>query len=75
MTYGVLNGLDAVFPAAQARGVRVIAIIWLDADPKVNEASIVAGIAAALAYPQTIVRLSCGSEVRTRHGSAGAVRG
>ncbi len=66
----MLNGLDAVFPAARARGVRVIAIVWLDTDPVVNEASITAGIAAALAYPDTIIRLSCGSEVRTRNGPA-----
>jgi exo-beta-1,3-glucanase (GH17 family) len=70
MTYGVLNGLEATFPAAQARGLTVIAIIWLDADPVVNDQSVAAGIAAALAYPETIARLSCGSEVRTRHGTS-----
>jgi exo-beta-1,3-glucanase (GH17 family) len=70
LTYGVLNGLDATFAAAQARGLKVIAIIWLDTDPAINSASIQAGINAARAYPDTIIRLSCGSEVRTRHGPA-----
>lgn len=68
MTYGVLNGLDAVFPAAEARKLKVIAILWLDKDSAVNSQSIANGIAVAKAYPDTIVRLSCGSEVRTRHG-------
>jgi hypothetical protein len=36
MTYGVLNGLDAAFAAAQARGLQVIAIIRLDTDPAIN---------------------------------------
>ena len=40
MTYGVLNGLDYVFEAAAARDIKVIAIIWLDADATVNAQSI-----------------------------------
>ena len=70
MTYGMLNGLDYTFAAAQSRGVKVIAIIWLDSDPAVNAASIAAGILNAKLYPDTILRLACGSEVRTRHGAA-----
>jgi exo-beta-1,3-glucanase (GH17 family) len=68
MTYGVLDGLDYVFEAAQARNLKVIAILWLDDDVKVNSSSIARGIQVAQAYPQTIIRISCGSEVRTRHG-------
>jgi exo-beta-1,3-glucanase (GH17 family) len=70
MTYGVLNGLDAIFTEAKARQIKVIAIIWLDNDPAVNTLSIAKGIEVAKAFPETIVKLSCGSEVRTRHGHA-----
>ena len=69
MTYGVLNGLDYTFAAAEARKLKVIAIIWLDKDIAVNDQSIASGIQVAKAYPKTIVKLSCGSEVRTRHGN------
>lgn len=68
MTYGVLNGLEAIFPAAQQRGIQVIAILWLDKDEKVNTDSISHGIALARTYPNTIIRMSCGTEMRTRHG-------
>jgi len=70
MTYGVINGLDYVFSAAKARHLKVIAIIWLDKDTGINSQSITAGINAARAFPDTIIKLSCGSEVRTRHGYA-----
>lgn len=70
MTYGVLNGLEYTFAAAKARQLKVIAILWLDSDPNVNSQSISAGIALAKTYPKTIIRLSCGSEVRTRHDYA-----
>ena len=69
MTYGVLNGLDTVFSAAEAKHLKVISIIWLDEDVNVNSQSIEKGIEVAKAYPKTIVKLSCGSEVRTRHGN------
>lgn len=68
MTYGVLDGLDYAFEAAKIRGVKVIAIVWLDTDTSVNEASITRGIQKAGRYPDTIIRISCGSEVRLRHG-------
>ncbi len=70
MTYGVISGLDYLFTAAKARQLQVIAIIWLDKDSAVNSRSITAGIDAARAFPETIIKLSCGSEVRTRHGYA-----
>lgn len=69
MTYGVMNGLEHTFAAARDRQLKVIAIIWLDNDIEMNSRSIVAGINAAKAYPDTIIKLSCGSEVRTRHGT------
>lgn len=69
MTYGVLNGLDVIFPAAEARKLKVIAILWLDKDSVVNSRSIAKGIEVAKAFPKTIVKLSCGSELRTRHGN------
>ena len=69
MTYGVLNGLDYTFTAAEKRKLKVMAIIWLDKDVSVNDQSIAKGIAVAKAFPKTIVKLSCGSEVRTRHGN------
>ncbi|MDO9141095.1 MAG: exo-beta-1,3-glucanase, partial [Methylobacter sp.] len=62
MTYGVINGLEHTFAAAEARHLKVIAIIWLDDDITVNSRSISAGIEAAKAYPNTIIKLSCGSE-------------
>jgi exo-beta-1,3-glucanase (GH17 family) len=70
MTYGVLNGLDNIFSAAEARNIKVIAIIWLDKDTTVNSISIIKGIEVAKKYPKTIIKLSCGSEVRTRNGYA-----
>lgn len=70
LVYGATPGFDAVYEAAERYGVRVIAIIWLDKDAAANQASIAAGIQRAKAQPQTIERLSCGSEVRTRHGLA-----
>jgi exo-beta-1,3-glucanase (GH17 family) len=72
MTFGVLNGLDYTFEAARRRGIKVIAILYLDDDPAVNAASIAFGAALAIEYADTIVRLSCGSEVRTRLGRSTA---
>lgn len=69
MTYGVLNGLDAIFAKAEQKKLKVIAILWLDKDSEVNTQSINKGIEVAKAYPKTIIKLSCGSEVRTRHGN------
>ena len=52
MTYGVLNGLDAIFTAAEARHIKVIAILWLDDDTAVNSQSIAKGIEVAKAFPE-----------------------
>ncbi|MDP2902215.1 MAG: exo-beta-1,3-glucanase [Methylovulum sp.] len=70
MTYGVINGLDNIFPAAEARHLKVIAILWIDKDATVNSQSISRGIYLAKTFKDTIIKLSCGSEVRTRHGYA-----
>lgn len=64
LVYGVTARFDAVYDAAERYGMQVIAIIWLDGDTMGNQASITAGIQRAKAKPQTIVRLSCGSELR-----------
>jgi exo-beta-1,3-glucanase (GH17 family) len=66
MTYGVVHGLEAIFPAAKQRNLKVISILWLDGNKTENSNSISHGIALAREYPETIIRLSCGSEVRTR---------
>jgi len=66
MTYNVRPPLDHIFQAASQRGLKVIAIIWLDSDQSANNASIEGGIQAVRTYPNTIIRLSCGSELRTR---------
>ena len=65
LTYGFLNGLDYIIDTAHNRGMKVIANIWLEKDQ--NDASIAAGIAKAKQYPETITRLSCGSEMFTSH--------
>jgi exo-beta-1,3-glucanase (GH17 family) len=69
MTYGVLNGLDTIFASAKERNFKVIAILWIDKEIEINSQSITKGIEVAKAYPDTIIKLSCGSEVRTRHGN------
>lgn len=69
MTYGVLNGLDYTFAAAQARGIKVIAIVWVNGETT-DAKSIKRGIKLAKKYPNTIIRVSCGSEVSARHQSA-----
>lgn len=55
MTYGVLNGLDNIFSAAEIRNIKVIAIIWLDKDTAVNSLSIKKGIEAAKNYPKPLL--------------------
>ena len=69
-TYGVLNGLEYIFEAAKTRGIKIFAILWLDLSPVVNDASIAKGIELARTYADTVVRISCGSEMRVRHGNA-----
>lgn len=66
--FGVLDGLDYIAQAAQKRGLKVFQIIWLGTNFSDNDKSIERGIQLAKTYPKTIVRLSCGSEVRSHHG-------
>ena len=70
MTYDAVQGIKSVFPAARAKGLKVISIIWLGQDERENGRQIAAGIRAGRDYPDTIIRFSCGSEVRTRHGKS-----
>ncbi len=56
MTYGVMDGLEHIFAAAEARQLKVISIIWLDKDVEMNSRSIASGIRVAKAYPATIKR-------------------
>ena len=70
LVYGTMAEFDPIYVAAERYGLQVIAIIWLDGDATFNQASIAAGIQRAKAQPQIVVRLSCGSEVRIRHGVA-----
>lgn len=60
---------------AAATGVRtpIIMNLWLDVDAAANSAQIGAGIALARAFPDIIVAVSCGSEIRLRHNRAVAV--
>ena len=68
MAYGVLPELEPIYAAAREHGLAVIAIVWLNDDPEVNSRSIAAGMRLAHEYRDVIVRVACGSEVRTRHG-------
>jgi exo-beta-1,3-glucanase (GH17 family) len=72
MTFGVLDGLDYTFEAARRRGLKVIAILWLGESLANDRASIELGALRARQYPDTIVRIACGSELRRRLGSAPA---
>jgi len=67
-TYGVLNNLIYIFEAAQKRGLKVVAVIWLTPNAKSdNNQSISLGIETAKKYVDTIIGLSCGSEMRVRN--------
>lgn len=72
ITYGVLNGLQHIVPAARDRGFRVIIVPWLDSDTNVNEQSLNSAISLVRQYNQTILGVACGSEVRLRLGKEAA---
>jgi exo-beta-1,3-glucanase (GH17 family) len=74
MTFGVLGGLDYAFEIARRRALKVIAILWLEGDAATDDQSINQGILRARQYPDTIVRVACGSELRRSHGAALAER-
>lgn len=70
-TYGVLRGLNYTFEAAYRRGLKVMAVIWLEPDnEEYNQQSIDLGITMAHKYNKTIISLSCGSELRVRNPKA-----
>ncbi len=67
-TYGVLNNLNYTFEAAKVRGLKVIAVIWLQPnETAINNESIQIGIDMAHKYNDTIIAISCGSELRVRY--------
>ncbi len=79
MIYGLLNGVDYIIQAAEQRGLKVIMIAWLDicsipTDPSCNDPSIQLGIQRAQQHSNTVIRVSCGSELLTRWLYRGASR-
>ncbi len=67
-TYGVLYNLNYTFVAAQRRGLKVIEVIWLQPDnAELNAESVRIGIEMAHQYKDTIIGVSCGSELRVRN--------
>lgn len=73
-TYGVLNNLTYTFEAAKKRNLKVIAVIWLEPEvatdgtlTTTNSPSIELGIEMAKKYVDTIIGISCGSEMRVRN--------
>ncbi len=66
-TYGVLNRTHT-FYAAQQRGLKVMAVIWLNpGQEEYNDNSIRVGIEMAHLYKDTIISIACGSELRVRN--------
>jgi exo-beta-1,3-glucanase (GH17 family) len=72
LIYGTVRDFDWTYQAARDHGMKAIAVIWLDGDTTANRDLIAQGIQTAKMYPDTIVRLSCGNEVRQRLGAAAA---
>ena len=70
MVYSLAGASDYVVQAAAAHDMQVIGIIRLELDPATDDAAIANGIEAAQAFPDTITKLSCGSELRLFHGDA-----
>lgn len=74
-TYRVTNGNDYVTPAAKARGLKVILGIWIDGDSVAEtNNNINRGIELAKQYEDTVIGVSCGSEMRVRHSKEIAER-
>lgn len=68
--YGTTNGKHNIIPAAKARGIKVLLTVWLELNETQNAENIRMGIYAATHYPETVVALSCGSEILLREGAA-----
>jgi len=62
--------INGVIPEmAQARGLKVILTAWLSNDTAANQAETLRAITLAKQYPETVIALNCGSEVRYRLGA------
>lgn len=70
LSYGV--NADVV-SLAQEKGLEVILGTWIDIDPNVNAQQTEAAIELAKRYPETVIAVICGWEVRLRHNRAVAV--
>lgn len=65
-SYGVDQGLDAVVPAAEAVGLKVILGAWLGRDAAHNAREITMAIELANAHPDTVRAIVVGNEVILR---------
>ena len=70
-SYGVDQGLDAVVPAAEAVGLKVILGAWLGRDAVHNAREIALAVDLANAHPDTVRAIVVGNEVLLR-GEMGA---
>ena len=70
MVYTLAGASDYILHAAAARQMKVIGIIALELDEPWNDAVTADGIDAARAFDGTLIRLSCGSELRLFYGDA-----
>lgn len=69
-TYGSQGAASYVPELARARGLKVIQGVWLDTDDGANRIQTDGTSFLAKTFPDVIVGVICGSEVRKRHGSA-----
>jgi len=67
MTYGARDGGAQVPKFAQRHGLKVIQGIWLTDDEEANTKETLAGEWLAKNFKDTVVAVSCGSEVMLRH--------
>lgn len=67
MTYGARDGGAQVPKFAQRHGLKVIQGIWLTDDAEANTKETLAGEWLAKNFKDTVVAVSCGSEVMLRH--------
>jgi exo-beta-1,3-glucanase (GH17 family) len=69
-----LMSVDSTYVSlAHAQGFLVHGIVWLTTSTSQNKLAVQQAIAAAKAYPQTVVSLSCGSELAFRSGTGSTV--
>lgn len=70
LTYGARGAPESVPRLAAARGLKVIQGLWLTNDPALNQQEIWAAEFLARNFPDTIVSVICGSELRFRYSKA-----